>query len=323
MMCQKNDKKHVGVVTWHYYNNFGSGLQAFAISKLLSDLGYESSHVNYRDPVHGVCTGLNYHFRTIVKKILGLFFKKIKKKYSPYPDVLDFQNRYLKQTKVFQQGADMTEVVKGYYALVYGSDQIWAPNCYNPVYMGDFVPENVRKISYAASIGLNNIPDNLCKIYKKHLSSFYAISVREEEGKQLLKQRCGLDSVVVLDPTLMLDVEVYRNMQRPIDGIKGKYLFCYFLNANHGYKRLVEEYANKNSLQIISVSDNPDDASWTRCFKGLGADQFLWLVNHAETIFTDSYHGSIFSLLFQESMDFCSFCRKGSNLSEFTYSTTI
>lgn len=301
MLCKK-DKKKVGVITWHYYINFGSGLQAFATAKILSDLGYESCHINYRDPVHGICTGLNYHFRKIVKTILSTFSKELKKKYSPYPNVLNYQNKYLKQTKAFQRGADMTSIIKDYYALVYGSDQIWAPNCYNSVYMGDFVPDNVKKISYAASIGLNDIPANMIETYKKHLSAFHAISVREEEGKQLLKQKCGLDAAVVLDPTLMLDVEIYRSMQAPIRGINGKYLFCYFLNPKHRYQKSVEEYANKNNLQIIGVSDNLNDASWMRCFKGLGADQFLWLINHAETIFTDSYHGSIFSLLFHKNL---------------------
>ena len=95
-------------------------------------------------------------------------------------------------------------------AVIYGSDQIWAPNCYNPFYFFHFLRgKEIRKISYAASIGLNEIPSNLVPIYKRHLQDFYKVSVREEEGKVLLNKECGIDADVVLDPTLSVDVKVY------------------------------------------------------------------------------------------------------------------
>ena len=149
---------------------------------------------------------------------------------------------------------------------------------------------------------MNNIPENLIGVYKQNLSSYKAVSVREEEGRVLLKNKCGVDATVVLDPTLMIDVGVYRKMKKPVKGIKGKYIYCYFLNKEHQYRDIVEMYARERNLQIIGSSDKETDTIWMNKLSNLGADHFLWLIDNAETIFTDSYHGSIFSLLFHKNL---------------------
>ena len=101
----------------------------------------------------------------------------------------------------------------------------------------------------------------------------------------------------------MLTAKTYAKIQRPVKGIKKKYLFCYFLNKEHQYKEIVQKYAFEHNLQIVGVSDKVEDGKWMIRLTGLGADHFLWLfVNNAETIMTDSYHGSIFSLLFHKNL---------------------
>lgn len=293
-------KKKVGIVTWHYYTNYGSALQAFALQKLISDLGYDVKIINYRNPQFGVHIWWKYIAKCILHNTLGLFNKNIYEKTSL--GARRFQNKYHYQTKRFENPEDIHNLVKDFSCIVYGSDQIWAPNVYHPLYMGAYIPEGVKKISYAASIGLNEIPDHLIDTYKKNLSSYAAIAVREDEGKNLLKEKCGIDAEVVLDPTLMINADTYRKMQRPVRGVNGRFIYCYFLNKEHKYREKVEEYARKNSLQIVGTSENPSDSQWMRRVANLGADQFLWLINNAETIFTDSYHGTIFSLLFHKNL---------------------
>lgn len=293
-------KKHIGILTWHYYNNFGSALQAFALQETLTRLGYIVDIINYRKFPYKNESAL----KKIIKKILQYTLAKVCNKI--YNRVVNnialYQKRYLNQTEPFTDPSYMKSIACEYDCIVYGSDQIWAPNVYTHIYMGAHVPDNVRKISYAASIGLNEIPTDLVEVYKKNLSSYYAVAVREEEGKVLLKNKCGIEASVVLDPTLMIDASTYKSMQRKVRGLNGKYIFCYFLNKEHNYKKKVQEYARKNNLQIIGVSDRKADAEWMTLLTNIGADQFLWLINHAETIFTDSYHGSIFSLLFHKNL---------------------
>lgn len=297
--------KKIGILTWHYYSNFGSSLQAFALQHTLTKLGTDVVIVNYHSPKFGLYNKKKNILALILLFIDRLTFHKLNsslcKLYGGI-NVASFQHKWQKTTRITQTNEGIKNITKHFDCIVYGSDQIWAPNVYNSIYMGAFVPQHVRKISYAASIGLNDIPDDMVKTYKQNLSSFHAVSVREQEGKDLLKRRCGIESTVVLDPTLMVDVEVYLKMQRPVNGIEGKYIFCYFLNKEHLYRTKVELYAKTRNLQIVGVSDKSSDASWMKCLTYIGADQFLWLINHAETVFTDSYHGSIFSLLFHKNL---------------------
>lgn len=290
----------VGIVTWHYYGNFGSGLQAFALQNLISSMGHNVNIINYRNPQFGK----RVRWKSIVKFFLhntvGLVNKKIYDK--TLQGVNKYQKRYLHQTKCFYEPEQIAEITKGYSSLVYGSDQIWAPNVYAPIYMGAYIPADVQKISYAASIGLNDIPNELIGVYQQNLSSYKAVSVREYEGKELLKNKCEIEATVVLDPTLMVDANVYRKMKKPVKGVKGKYIYCYFLNKEHQYRESVEKYAREHNLQIVGTSDRDADSEWMNKLTNLGADQFLWLIDNAETIFTDSYHGSIFSLLFHKNL---------------------
>lgn len=290
----------IGILTWHYYGNFGSSLQAFALQKTIQDLGYDVNLINYRNPLYDK----RIWWRILLKKTfiytVCLISKNLRKKY--INNVKIFQERYLKQTKRFTEPEILQKEATKYTHIVYGSDQIWAPNVYSPIYMGAYVPENVKKVSYAASIGLNDIPNNLIPEYKRYLSSFHTIGIREKEGKALLYNKCGIDSTVVLDPTLLVSIDTYLKMQRPVDGIKEKFIFCYFLNKEHKYREKVIEYAQKHNLHIIGVSDKPSDSEWMQRLTNVGADQFLWLINNSEVIFTDSYHGSIFSLLFHKNL---------------------
>lgn len=293
-------KKKIGILTWHYYKNYGSGLQAFALQETITRLGYDVELINFRKFYSPEPSPLKRLLKKILQYTVAKFSDKVYDKV--VNNTVVYQNRYLRQTGMFTNPVELENISGRYDYLVYGSDQIWAPNVYTPIYMGSYVQEKVRKISYAASIGLNDIPDDLVESYKSNLFSYHSVSVREQEGKELLKSRCGIDATVVLDPTLMIDADTYKSMQRPVRGVKGKYVFCYFLNKEHKYKEKVQEYAKKHNLPIIGTSDKADDAEWMTRLTNIGADQFIWLINNAETIFTDSYHGSIFSLLLHKNL---------------------
>ena len=293
-------KKKIGILTWHYYKNYGSGLQSFALQEIITRLGYDVDLINFRKFYSPKPSLLKRLVKKILQYTVANFSDKV------YDMVVNntivYQNRYLRQTGMFTNPVELESISSGYDCLVYGSDQIWAPNVYTPIYMGAYVQETVRKISYAASIGLNDLPDDLIEAYKSNLSSFHSVAVRELEGKELLMNCCDIDATVVLDPTFMIDADTYRSMQRPVRGVKGRYVFCYFLNKEHNYKEKVREYAKEHNLQIIGTSDKVDDAEWMKRLTNIGADQFIWLINNAETIFTDSYHGSIFSLLLHKNL---------------------
>lgn len=290
-------KKKVGIITWHYFPNFGSALQAYALQKTVQTLDYNVKILNYRDKKYGIYHGSKMHLQSIVH---GLASKtnRLSSRFS-YPFQY-FQHRYIKETKLVQNKQKLPSFCGNFDAIICGSDQIWAPNVFDPVYMLDFVPDDIPKISYAASIGLNDILGDLVETYKRLLTRFHAISVREKQGASLLEQTCGIKSEVVLDPTLLVNVESWEKIEKKINR-KDKYIFCYFLNKNHKYKTAVQIYAKRKGIEVIGYSANPEDAEWmTILGKEIGPCEFLWLIHHAETVFTDSYHGTIFSLLYHK-----------------------
>lgn len=286
----------IGILTWHYYQNFGSALQCFALQTTLENMGNSVKVINYRNPRFGSVDIRKENFCYVFAPILEAVSKRFKLAN------LIFRKKYIHETELVTSSEEIANISRNFDAVVFGSDQIWAPNLLNTVYLGDSIGKDVRKISYAASIGLNNIPESLAKNYKQYLDDFYSISIREQEGRDLLRTKCNIDPVVVLDPTLLVDVKTYIKIQKPVEGIKKPYLFCYFLNKEHRYKENVQRYAHEHKLQIVGVSDKVDDDKWMIRLTGLGADHFLWLIDNAETIMTDSYHGSIFSLLFHKNL---------------------
>lgn len=287
-------KKKIGILTWHYYSNFGSGLQTYALQQLIKDLDYDVKIINYRNPKFGLYSPFKDFIRMIFSNFLGWKIPRFRYAH------LRYMYRYLKQTRCVQDETELRILLDNFDKVVCGSDQIWAPNVFNPIYMAAYANDRVEKISYAASIGLRDIPKELIPEYQKYLSRFKAISVREEGGKWLLEEKTGIKTKVVLDPTLMHSADMYRTMERKVKDIKRPYVFCYFLNKDNNYSQQVIQYAQKNNLLIYGYSDKVSDRQWMNRLEGIGADEFLWLVDNASTVFTDSYHATIFSLLFHK-----------------------
>lgn len=293
--------RKIGLLTWHYFHNFGSALQAFALQKTLKTLDYNSYFINYRDIKYGKENTYKISLKYVVSEISKFMPSKFQKRfYYPY---ISFLKNNLKQTKCFYDEKFLSEYGEKFDTIVCGSDQIWAPNVFNPIYMIDFVDgKKIKKISYAASIGLDNIPENLQEKYKKLLSDFSNISVREETGKILIKEKCGISATVVLDPTFLLKSCEYRKIEKePIEIQENKkYIFCYFLNQNNKYSEIVKKYAAENDCEIIGYSACNKDTQWMKVYNNIGPCEFLWFIDNAQTVFTDSYHGTIFSLLFHK-----------------------
>ena len=290
----------VGLLNWHYYTNFGSMLQAYALQHVIAALGYNPIFLNYRKKyvkpalyvrlAWSILYRLPYNF---VSRYLRRFF---------YP-CDRFVYSFFNQTSILKSKEDFETVTSGIKSFICGSDQIWAPNVFNPIYMLSFVPDNVRKVSYAASIGLNKIPKSLVLDYCNYIGRLDYVSVREEQGQKILNSQCGIKAEVVLDPTLLLDIAEWKKIEIG-SKIKKAYIFCYFLKKDHKYKNAIMKFAKRHGYEIYGVSDNPKDAKWMHVLshKEVGPREFLGFINKAQVVITDSYHGTIFSLLYHKDL---------------------
>ena len=286
--------KKVCIITWHQYYNYGSQLQAYALVKILRNQGFDAHILNYNK--NETKKVLSLKLRCALGMVVAKSnIQKIQRFRYPW---LRYQQKYLFLTRPVSID-DLKQEASKYDVIVCGSDQIWAPNVFNSIYMADFISgKDIRKISYAASIGLKYIPDSLVLTYQQLLSDFYAISIREDEGAFLLKSRIGVEAQVVLDPTLLLDKDNYIKIEAKPLRIYSQFGFCYFLNKNHWYKDLVQQYAKEHNITLIGFSANADDSSWIISVDQCGPREFLWYIHHAKIVFTDSYHGTIFSLIY-------------------------
>lgn len=299
------EQKRIGILTWHDPTNCGSALQAYALHYYLRKLGYDATIIRY---VPKWCRSdyMQMPFNTlsqkskvkrIAKEVLLPFYyflpAKIKKGISPF---FLFYEKYCKMTSSCLEES-IAENCKPFSTIISGSDQVWNPNFIDPIYLQNFVDWNVNQISYAASLGGRNMPQEYAEMYRRCLSRFSAISVREEEGKNMLKS-IDVGAEVHIDPTLLLDAKHYRSIMKRVKKIDKPFVFCYFLPTDREYKTYVQNYVKKHKLNVVGFSHNKDDYNWMQPVSQMGPCEWLWLVDNAELVLTNSYHASIFSLIF-------------------------
>lgn len=289
-------KKKIGILTWYNHGNFGSALQAYALQTYLTRLGYDVEVIAYIMQWRRSKTSIKTRIKQRLKICLTFLAEYIP--VVPKRLVNHFQYFYrrfiLFSAKCTE--SNIAEVSQIYDTIITGSDQIWSPAHIDYTYLLNFCSrKNVRKVAYAPSFGVETMHEDKIKEYQRLLSDYDSISVREDAGARILKN-LGFDSEVVLDPTLLLDAEDYHKIERTVFNVPSKFVFCYFLPTKCDYSKKVLDYAKKRNLAVIGISLNSGDEQWLKTINNAGPSEFLWLIDHAEIVITNSYHGTILSM---------------------------
>lgn len=289
--------KKVAIVTIQS-NNFGNRLQNYALQEVLKKMGLEVETIR----------------REKVLNLKELMIKKVKESahfiLQTKPAKFDLFNKNIVWSKWHATADDaQTEMVEKYDFFICGSDQVWNPY-YKFVGKSDllyFAP-SYKKISYAASFGVNEVSDKKKSLYRELLLPFKAISVREEQGKKIVYELTGRNASVVLDPTMLLEQSDWKKLERkPSYKIPSEYVLLYALGEKSDeFERTLSRCAQ--SYQVFDVRK--------RNTKGkeiaIGPAEFLYLIDHAQIIMTDSFHATVFSLLYHKKV--MTFKRKGMNM---------
>ena len=289
--------KTVSFITIHVAINFGSKLQTIATSEILKKMGFNPVCVNYVPPR---ITNTRYWkdaWTSPIKFIKRLLFY-------PFYSIAEhnfsvYLSKYCKLSKPFYSEDDFEMNCPKADIYISGSDQIWnyQHNEGKDIhYFFDGI--NGKKIAYASSIGMTTLPEDYMNYLKEQLSQFKAISVREQSAVELL-EKLGINAVLVLDPTFMLDKEDWmRFASKRI--IKEPYLFVY-LPYNIKDKTLVYRSARKiamtKKLKVVAYSDffiKEKLADKTIFFVNPG--DVLSLILYADVVITNSFHGTAFSI---------------------------
>ena len=296
-------KPRVGILTWHFYDNAGSFLQALALQHVIELCGYSVKIIDYRK---------NFHYKGI-KRCLWRIFERL---FFLFPDFLFpryamkyylLQRKYMKLVPC-NSLSDLLKTNKIFDTFVCGSDQIWAPNVLDNAYLLSFVEDEKKRIAYAPSIGLPLIPERLKSIYASNISKFQSVSVREKHGAELLKREFCISAQVVLDPTLLLTGEEWDKLIKIPVVKESSYVFCYFLGKNSWQVEFAKKIAEKEGKKLFIMSPHSDYSNYAdRYWNNLTPDYFIGFLRNADKVLTDSFHGMAFSVNFKK--DFLFFHR--------------
>ena len=197
----------------------------------------------------------------------------------------------------------MQKKAEKYDAVITCSDQLWSPaglgtNFYNLM----FVPQNVRKISFASSFGVSKIPSYQIRRTKEYLNRIEFISVRENQGQKIVKNLTGRDVPVLMDPVFVYTKQEWEKLV-PLENIYDfPYILTYFLGDNIQFRKRVEEFAKQKGLKIVAIKFSNSYLEYDKCFGDIAPfdidpDKFLNLIRGASYICTDSFHGCAFSII--------------------------
>lgn len=295
-------------VTW-WRGNYGSILQAYAMQHVMKNL-----NVDYEilDQYGALISG-----RHLVDhiKVLGLkgTLKKILWKYA-LPKVKvrnktfsDFVSEYLIISKNQYLDRNLQEANKHYDGFLCGSDQVWNPELtkYDPLYWLQFADEDKLIFSYAPSIGVKDAPDEEKEIIRKNLEKFKGVSCREKSGTDFINSICPDKCITVLDPTMLLDKREWDRIIEPYS-VKEKYVFAYFLRGKREDRKWVERFAKKKGCKVVSFPflETEYIEHYDKTFGDIqifdaNPLQFISLIKNAEYVFTDSFHCTVFSIIYE------------------------
>ena len=329
----------VGLAVVTYKDNYGSALQTYATQYVLNELGYETGIFD----ISGVHKDIN---KKKIKYYLGRVFQKDERKYL-FDNLLSrgrkktnaTNDRYAENMRIRHQmyqkfnekwlrflpkvngWNELSQQSATFTHVIVGSDQLWRPSniagCYFTL---EFVPDDVDKIALSTSFGVSEIPKSLHKHAKKYLNRINSISVREDTGKKIVKDLTGRDIPVVCDPTMLLDAEKWKSIQEEKPFTDGDYILVYFMGDNLKHREFVKKLKEKTGYKIVGLMHG---ATYVSADEGLadeepydvGPGEFINLIRNAKFMCTDSFHGTVFSIL--NNTPFFSFRRYEDN-SEFS-----
>lgn len=319
-------------VTWVSYNNYGTLLQAYALQQMIIQLGYENEILwdgeilkafslqrkntqpkakqaeapTRVSPLHRAVRVLT----SPAKAQRVLLARTDRKQYAlPYDGSQRAFDRFREEDLQIFREVDpekLQDLNDRYDAFVAGSDQIWSvfESIFNPYFYLDFTAK--RKIAYAPCMGTDQIPDGLRPRLQALLSDFHALSAREDISAEQLAALTGRHVEWVADPTLLLTSEQWSACVKQSElPVRGRYLLCYFLENRPWYFERARSLAKKLHLCPVLIPNKWDHLSSEFVIDGtIGPKEFVALFQNAAFVLTDSYHGSIFSCIFEKDFQY-------------------
>lgn len=302
----------IKAITCHDVYNYGASLQAFALQTFLESKAHNVEIIDYKPDYMDFPykISLFVHPNSPVKKytdrciVIGFLYGL--KRYLWYLPSLArkrafdrFTKKYLKLTKKYTCNDELLVDVPDADTFIVGSDQVWNSitmlNGLDPAFYLQFVPRTKKRVSYAASFGFTSVSDIYKEKIQKWLSSLDAISVRESNGIEVLKN-LGIDGIHVCDPVFLLSESEWRSCLN-ITQSEEKYVLIYNLTSiNEKLVNDARKTADSLNIKLYSVSPMKIKLA-DKSFTNVGPEKFVSLIFNASFVFTNSFHATAFSII--------------------------
>lgn len=305
----------VGILTFHNAHNFGAALQAYALKTCVEQMGHEVQIINYRNTkIEGRYPRIlfpKFTWKTLNPKCWKQYvYDAVRSIYA--------QKEWGEQWKAFDEFVreklldNHSETVSendiqrlGLDACLLGSDQIWSSfllEGLDPVYFGNF-KQKERVISYAASLANGQIAKDEEQAFRELTGTIDVLSVREEKLAVQLAELLGREVVTTVDPTLLLEAKDYerilpQKVKHPLP--ETPYIFAYFVVEEQPVADCARKLAEETGMQLIELHYyHMPECSAINQYADFGPEEFLYYIKHAEYVVTNSFHGTVFSILYQ------------------------
>lgn len=300
----------IGIVSIHSAHNYGSVLQAYALQEELKKFSDDVEIINYRpkyfeEKYKMFSIGIYSNYKGIFNKIIHLAWRTlmIKSRYTKYKKFENYiKNRY-NLTKKYSTYEELKKENFDYDAVFCGSDQIWNTDItegFDKTFYLGFCDNKVIKASYAASVARKEIDYKYEEEYKKYISRLDFIALREESSKDIIQKYTEKPVMVTVDPTLLHKKEKWDEIAKESKlNLEDKYILVYVLEDNKEMVKIVNNIAEYLGLKVISVSKKKRFNNET-ILSDVGPEDFVKLFKNAEFVITNSFHGTVFSLLYEK-----------------------
>lgn len=291
-----------GIITFHRAINYGAVLQTYALQKYLNDNGHDAEVIDYRcDHMESFYKILSVRDKSIKQIIRGLinFGYAYKKKKAFYK----FLDQNVNMSSKNYEKSNIDEANSKYDKFITGSDQVFNYACskFDKNYFLDFVQDSDKKLSYAASFGMKQVPNEYVEEYRKLLLTFHELSIREIDGQKIVRNLIGRETELSVDPVFLLKTEDWAELAK-----KPKlehYILIYKLNTSNLIFDFARKLAKLTGAKIVALNFDIVDQVKTPDIKGVysaSIEEFLGYFKYADYVVTNSFHGTAFSVIFHK-----------------------
>lgn len=279
--------KTIGILTLHRSLNYGAVWQCWALKTVCEKLGYNVEIIDYYEGDRKIISFLRHRPDKILKYVrMNRHFKR-------------FLENKIPMTERYWNNQSLEDNPPNKDIIIVGSDQVWSEKIVGvglAPYILDFVPIEKLRVAYAASMG-GTFPSSASFI--DSINRFHAISLREPTFVNHIVQLSGRNVQDVCDPTLLVEANVYRGQENRYFHLPKHYLVYQDLDGEDLVRECALDISHRLNLPIVNISGFY--AKWAnRNVIGPSLESWLWIIDHADFVCTNSFHGTSFSIIFRK-----------------------